>query len=238
MRRRLAAGLIAFTWVMLGYSSTAWAHVTVDPASAPQGAEITLGFRVPSEEPNADTVKIQIFFPTVHPILGVDPEPIRGWEDTVVTQQLKVPVQTDDGPVSSVVSEVQWSGGPIPPGNFEEFHVLAQSLPTNTDQVVFKALQTYSNGDIVRWIDPVTVADPNPPHPTPILKLTAPGSGASGEAAGPSPTVDTSNLATASSVNGAKTLGTVGITVGLVGLVVAAGALWYAWRASKRRKAT
>src|SRR4029077_14971654 len=114
--------------------------------------------------------------PTAHPILGVDPEPIRGWQNSIVTQHLTTPIQTDDGPVTSVVSEVDWSGGPIPPGNFVEFYVLAQSLPTNTNELVFKALQTYSNGDIVRWIDPVTAAQPDPAHPTPILKLTAPGS--------------------------------------------------------------
>ena len=231
--RRLGAAVVVCLGAVLAFGSPAYAHVTVDPSSAPQGAEITLGFRVPSEEPTADTIKIQIFFPTAHPILGVDPEPIRGWEDTTVTQQLTVPVQTDDGPVTSVVSEVQWSGGPIPPGNFVEFDVLAQSLPTNTKTVVFKALQTYSNGDIVRWIDPVTAADPDPTHPTPILTLTPPGSGTGAVAGSPSVTVDTSRLASVSAVNSAKSQARVGIAVGIVGLLVGVGALLFTRRSRR-----
>jgi uncharacterized protein YcnI len=237
--RKLATGMIVVATAVIGWSAPAWAHVTVDPATAVQGSETTLGFRVPSEEPNADTVKVQVFFPVTHPILGVDPEPIRGWQDTVVTQQLKTPVQTDDGPVTSVVTEVDWSGGPIPPNNFVEFFVLAQSLPTGTDQLVFKVLQTYSNGDVVRWIDPVTSAQPDPPHPTPILQLTSPPSGATGGDATPtsSPssassgsTADPAEVATTSSVDSAKTIGLIGIVVGVLGLVVAGAALVVARR--------
>jgi uncharacterized protein YcnI len=230
--RRLGAALVVFLAAALSFSPAAGAHVTVDPASAPQGAEITLGFRVPSEEATADTVKVQIFFPTAHPILGVDPAPIRGWEDTTVTQHLTVPIQTDDGPVTSVISEVQWSGGPIPPGNFVEFDVLAQSLPTNTNEVVFKVLQTYSNGDIVRWIDPVTAAEPNPPHPTPVLRLVPPGAGAVANPT-PSVTVDTSKFASVSAVNSAKTQAAIGIAVGILGVLVGAGALTMARRSRR-----
>ena len=89
--------------------------MTVDPASAPQGAEITLGFRVPNEEPNAGTVKIQIFFPSDHPILGVDPQSVPGWHDTIHTANLNPPVQTDDGLLTDYVSEVDWAGGPSSP---------------------------------------------------------------------------------------------------------------------------
>jgi uncharacterized protein YcnI len=234
MRRRFGTAVIVALATVLGFSSPAWAHVTVDPASAPQGAEITLGFRVPSEEPTADTVRVQIFFPTAHPILGVDPEPIRGWENSTVIEHLKVPIQTDDGPVTSVVSEVDWSGGPIPPGNFEEFYVLAQSLPTGTNQLVFKALQTYSNGDIVRWIDPITAAQPDPPHPTPVLRLTPAGSGSASSNPAPSITVDTSKLASAASVDSAKTEGAIGIVLGVIGLAVGIAALAVAWRRLRR----
>ena len=39
------------------------------------------------------------------------------------------------------------------------------------DQIVFKALQTYSDGDIVRWIDePADGVELE--HPAPVLKLT------------------------------------------------------------------
>ena len=57
---------------------------------------------------------------------------------------------------------------------FGEFTIDADSLPDSGTQVVFKAIQTYSNGDIVRWIEPVPATGDVPEHPTPILQLTSP----------------------------------------------------------------
>jgi uncharacterized protein YcnI len=179
MRRLAKVGVAAIAGLAsFALAGPAWAHVTVDPSTAPRGAEVTLGFRVPNEEATASTVKVQIFFPSDHPILGVDPEKAPGWTDQIHTAPLNPPVNTDDGPVTSYVSEVDWSGGSIPPGHFEEFFVLAQQLPTTTDQVVFKALQTYSDGTVVRWIQTTPPGGPAPDHPAPVLTLTAPGSGA------------------------------------------------------------
>jgi uncharacterized protein YcnI len=210
-----AAGCAAV--IVIATAGPAFAHVTVDPASAPQGAEITLGFRVPNEQADAGTTKIQIFFPSDHPILGVDPQSVPGWHDRTVTQPLNPPVTTDDGPVTSYVSEVDWTGGPIQPGHFQEFYVLAQSLPTGTNQVVFKALQTYSNGTIVRWIDPVTPQNPDPANPTPILTLT-PAAGSATAAAGSHP-------ASSSSVVTAKTVAIIALIVGALALLAAVWAL-------------
>ena len=184
IRARLVVGAAAATVIVLASAAPAWAHVTVDPSSAPKGAEITLGFRVPNEQANASTTEIQIFFPSAHPILGVDPQTAAGWSDRVVTAPLNPPVVTDDGPLTDYVSEVDWYGGAVKPGHFQEFYVLAQQLPTDTNQVAFKALQTYSNGTVVRWIQPVVPGQAEPDHPTPILQLTnapgaASGSGAS-----------------------------------------------------------
>jgi Domain of unkown function (DUF1775) len=105
--------------------------------------------------------------------------------------------------------------------------VPAQRLPTNTDQAVFKALQTYSNGDIVRWIDPVVSGQPAPDHPTPILQLTAAGGGATATTASSPPQValNTSKLAKQSSVDTAIAIAIAGLAVGVTGLAVAIIAL-------------
>ncbi len=215
--------------VLMATAAPAFAHVTVEPASAPQGAEITLGFRVPNEMANAGTVRVQIFFPSDHPILGVDPESVPGWRDTIHTASLNPPVRTDDGLITDYVSEVDWSGGPIEPGHFQEFSALAQSLPTRTDQVVFKALQTYSNGTVVRWIDPVSAANPTPANPTPILRLTAPAgdsaSVASGSAGG--------GAGSAGSDTTARTIGIIGLIVGALGLGAGVWALVMVRRARR-----
>ena len=201
-----AAGVTVLSGTVL--SGPAWAHVTVDPGSAPKGGEVTLGFRVPNEESNASTVELQVVFPSDHPILGVDPEPTPGWTDKITTTALHPPVTTDDGPVTSYVSEIDWTGGSIPPGDFQEFHVLAQQLPTDTDTLTFKALQTYSDGNVVRWIQTTAPGQPDPEHPAPTLTLTA----ASGA---------TTNSGSSSS----NTTAIIGIVLGAVGTVAGVGAL-------------
>jgi periplasmic copper chaperone A len=215
--RRLGAAVAAGAVAMLAsvmLAGPAWAHVTVDPSSAPKGAEITLGFRVPNEEATASTVKIQIFFPAAHPVLGVDPESAPGWTDEIHTAPLNPPVTTDDGPLVSYVSELDWSGGAIRPGHFQEFYVLAQQLPTDTDQVVFKALQTYSNGDVVRWIQSTPAGGPEPDHPAPVLTLT--GAGAA---------TDSSASSGGSASSGHDTTAIVGIVLGAVGVVLGGASL-------------
>jgi uncharacterized protein YcnI len=223
---KLVVGTITVFAVMVAIAGPAFAHVTVDPASAPQGAEITLGFRVPNEMVNAGTVRVQIFFPSDHPILGVDPQSVPGWRDIIHTASLNPPVRTDDGLLTEYVSEVDWAGGPIEPGHFQEFFVLAQSLPTGTDQVVFRALQTYSNGAVVRWIDPVSAANPDPANPTPILRLTAPG----GTSA-----ADSAPAAASGTDTTARTIGIIGLVIGALGLGAAGWALLPARRARRAR---
>ena len=237
MKTKLLAGAGLAAILLLAMAAPAFAHVTTDPSSAPQGGEITLGFRVPNEVAGANVVRVDLQIPTNPPLLGIDTEPAYGWTSTVTQVNLNPPVQTDDGPVTQAVNEISWiapSGGGTPPGSFQEFYILVQQLPTNATQVVFKAVQTYSNGQVVRWIDPVVAGQPDPDHPTPILTLTpAGGSGGSTTATTTAPassssggsTVDVSKLAAKSSVSSAKTVGVIGIIVGILGLVLAVLAL-------------
>jgi uncharacterized protein YcnI len=230
MNFKILAGAGVAAAILLMSAPPAWAHVTVDPDSAAQGAEITLRFRVPNEVTNANVTKVDIALPTDHPLLGVAVEPIAGWSSTVTEAKLNPPAQTDDGPVTQAVSEIVWtstSGGGTLPDQFQEFPVLVQQLPKDTIQVVFKAIQTYSDGTVVRWIEPVVAVQASPDHPTPILTLsTASGSstGATTPTTAPgatNATVDVTKLAQKSSVSSAHTLGVIGIVVGALGLIVA-----------------
>lgn len=230
MKPQLLAGIGAAAAMVVGLAAPAWAHVTTDPSSAPQGGEITLGFRVPNEVAGANVVRVDIQFPTNPPLLGVDTEPVNGWTSTVMQVNLNPPVQTDEGQVTQAVSEISWiaaPGGGTPPGSFQEFYVLVQQLPKTTTQVVFKAVQTYSNGTVVRWIDPVVAGQPDPDHPTPILTLTPAGSSDGGAtsttvaatASSGDSNLAASQLATKSSVSSAKTVGVIGIIVGALGVI-------------------
>jgi uncharacterized protein YcnI len=154
-------------------ASPAWAHVEIDPGTAPKGTASVFSFRVPNEEQSANTVKLDVQFPTDHPFANVLVQPKPGWTFTTQSQKLAKPIKTDDGTFTDAVTEVTWTAttGSIPPGGFDLFPVFA-GLPTNTSKLTFKALQTYSNGDVVSWIQTPTKGAPTPDHPAPVLKLT------------------------------------------------------------------
>jgi uncharacterized protein YcnI len=152
----------------------AWAHVEIDPGSLPKGFTGEFAFRVPTEEQNANTVELDVQFPTTHPLANVLVQVKPGWTFTVKTQELRKPITTDDGTFTSAVTEVTWTaapGGGIPPGAFDLFNVFT-TLPSNASQLTFKAVQTYSDGDVVSWIQIPTKGAPPPDHPAPVLSLT------------------------------------------------------------------
>ena len=187
---RIAAVAAAATGVLM-FATPAWAHVTVHPEMVPAGAsDIELTFRVPNERDDANTVRLQVFFPSNLPLLTVDVLPIPGWSAKVDTQTLSKPVQTDDGPVDQVVTNITWTAtsGGITPGQYQDFDVSAGKVPDRTGSVVFKSLQTYSSGEIVRWIQVADSQDPDPATPAPVLTLTS-----------PTPTTTATATATASS---------------------------------------
>jgi uncharacterized protein YcnI len=175
-RWSVAAVVIA---AVVAWPSVASAHVTVDPVSAPRGAgDVVITFRVPNELPPASVVGLRVQFPTQHPIADLSPEAMPGWVVTTKSVKLAQPIKTDDGTFTTAVSEVDWSGGSIAPGQFGAFSVLAQGLPDDTDQLVFPALQLYSNGQTIRWIDVPSKGNPDPEHPAPVLALTRAGAAA------------------------------------------------------------
>jgi periplasmic copper chaperone A len=205
--------------LLLALAGAAFAHVTITPTSAPQGSTAELTFRVPNEELTAATVELQVKVPTAHPIAQFLVKPVPGWTSTVQTVTLANPLTTDDGTFSTAVSEVTWKGGKILPGQYQDFSVSADPLPSGVGQLVFKAIQTYSNGDVVRWIDLSQAGQPAPAHPAPILTLTSADTvaAASGTAAGPQ--------AAGGSDTAALALGAAGLAAGLLGLA-AGGSAW------------
>ncbi|MEZ0112969.1 uncharacterized protein YcnI [Catenulispora sp. EB89] len=219
------AGTALFVFASAGLAS---AHVTIGPdTTAKGGSDVELTFRVPNEEVAANTTKLEVVFPTDHPITGVLPEPTPGWTVAVTNATLPKPVTTDDGTVTQVVSELTWSGGALAPGQYQGFHVMLGKLPDDTNQLVFKAVQTYSNGDVVRWIDLAQAGQPAPDHPAPVLALTGSGSASGSQASDTAATAlsvaaGPAAASPAGSDTTARTLGGVGIAVGVAGLGVGA----------------
>ncbi|MET0920689.1 MAG: YcnI family protein [Acidimicrobiia bacterium] len=173
-RRSIIGGIVFAVTIALG-ASTAGAHVSVTPSSAAQGGFQILSFSVPNEKDDANTVKLEVTLPTKSPIAFVSVKPMTGWTITTEKTMLAKPVKTDDGTITEAVSKITWTAtaGGLTPGQFDLFTVSAGPLPTNTKKLVFKALQTYSDGDVVSWIEPTVKGTPEPEHPAPTLTLTA-----------------------------------------------------------------
>jgi uncharacterized protein YcnI len=160
-------------------AASASAHVTVHSDQAVAGAtDAAITFRVPNEEANAQTTKIKMIFPTDHPLIGVLVKQHPGWATDVQTAKLPIPVIIDDGTVTDAVSQVTWTGGTITGDNYDDFVISAGQLPKDATTLTFKAIQTYSNGDVVSWIDATPPGAPAPEHPAPVLHLAPAGSAA------------------------------------------------------------
>ncbi|MFF3447349.1 YcnI family protein [Streptomyces sp. NPDC002667] len=239
--RRTGTVAALVTAGVLAAAGAASAHVTVHPESYAKGAtDGLLSFRVPNEEDTASTTKVQIFLPTDHPLLGVLVTPQAGWTAKATTVKLKKPVKTDDGTITDAVSEITWTGGRIRHGEFQDFQVAFGQLPDDVDQLTFKTLQTYSDGNVVRWIEQQQKGQEEPESPAPALALTAKGAaeepasagtGASGSDSSSSSTSSAPSAAEKSTASGkssdstARALGTAGLIVGVLGLLAAAFAV-------------
>ena len=164
-----AAGVLS-----LALASPAAAHVTVNPNTATQGGYAKVTFRVPNETDDTDTTKVEVNLPAATPFASVSLKPVAGWTAVAEKTKLATPVKVHDSEITEAVSKITWTasaGAAVKPGQFQEFDVSLGPLP-EVNQVVFKALQTYSDGTIVRWIDEPTTDGSEPDKPAPVLKLT------------------------------------------------------------------
>jgi uncharacterized protein YcnI len=163
--------------------ATAGAHVSFHPNAIPAGSFATLDVRVPNEETKANITSVRIKLPSG--VLDALGSPPAGWKFQAKTKKLAKPVTTDDGTVSTEVTEVDFTGGGTPPSQFFDGSV-ALDLPDSAkagDVVGFPTVQTYSDGKVVRWIGP-----PSADMPAPTLDITAAGTAlldVSGGDAGP-----------------------------------------------------
>jgi len=209
---RVAVVVAAATLAVFGLGSPAAAHVTVNPRTATQGGFAKLTFRVPNEKATASTVKLEVQLPPDAPIASVSTRPTPGWSVEVRNRTLDEPVTAHGAQITEVVDVIIWTAEPgaeIAPGQFQEFDISVGPLP-EVDQMVFKALQHYSDGDIVRWIDePQEGVELE--HPAPVLRLTP----AAGDEAAAEDNGGGSGVAIGFGVAGAV-LGLAGLVLGLL----------------------
>jgi uncharacterized protein YcnI len=223
--RLLTVGTVAAAAIGLT-ALPALAHVTVNSPGATQGSFGVLTFRMPNETDSANATELKVQLPPDQPLASVSVKPQPGWTYTVTRAKLPQPITDDDGnQVTDYPSVVDWkaTAGGIKPGEYAEFPLSVGPLP-KADSMTFKALQTYSNGETVSWIDlPAAGSSDEPEHPAPTLKLAPAGGAATTPAtnAAAAPAAASDEGAGGGSVTGAYVVGGIGLVAGLAAFGVA-----------------
>jgi uncharacterized protein YcnI len=158
--------LHAFVAVLLGVvgavvvAAPASAHTTATAEPATAGAQnAVVSFYAAAESTSAGITSLKIVLPD-----GISPADV-----TYVDGPAGWALQTDaDGYVVS--------GPAVPVARDVQHRVRVKQLPL-VPALVFKILQTYSDGKIDRWIEVPSGANANPENPAPVVQLAAPPGG-------------------------------------------------------------
>jgi uncharacterized protein len=168
--RRLSVVLVAVALVVLA-PTAAGAHVTVNPDEASAGGFATLTFQVPNER-DVPTTGLEVTLPVDTPIPFVSVQPGPGWTYEVQRATLDQPIEGEGEEITEVVERISWSGGEVLPGEFQTFSISAGPLPEDAETLLFPAVQTYADGEPVRWVEPPSADGSEPEFPAPALTLT------------------------------------------------------------------
>lgn len=162
--RRALIAAATMTMFCLGSTAAtapASAHVHVSSDNAVRDSTALVTFQVPNESVSAaPTTTLTVSLPDV---ASVRTETLPGWT-----------AKLDRNPASGTVRSVTWTASPnggIPVDQFGLFRISVR-LP-DADTVSFPAIQTYSDGSVVRWDQPPLPSGGEPEHPTPMLILAA-----------------------------------------------------------------
>jgi periplasmic copper chaperone A len=153
--------------------SVAAAHVTLERVEAPVGASYKAVLRVPHGCEGAATTALRVRVP--EGLIAVKPMPKPGWKiDTVTGKYPKAYHYFHGATLTEGVTEVSFSGGPLPDAYYDEFVLagfLAGDLEPGTT-IYFLVVQECEKG-VNRWIE-VPAAGKSPgdlAEPAPALKL-------------------------------------------------------------------
>ncbi|HEY6146023.1 MAG TPA: YcnI family protein [Solirubrobacterales bacterium] len=134
--------------------ANAGAHISLQPDEATAGEFTVLDVRVPNEGSNPATTKVSVRFPPGFFYILYQAAP--GWRVKVKRQR----------PPGGEVREVVWTADSdrtgIQAGQFLDFPIGVQLPGKVGDTLTFKAIQTYDNGAVVRWVGGPEAEEPAP----------------------------------------------------------------------------
>lgn len=205
-----AVGLVAAAGI-------ASAHVSVHSPGSTQGGYGVLEFRVPTESDTASTTALTVQLPE---LTSARTQPLPGW--TAVVER-----DADERATS-----VTWTADPgnpgVGPGQFQQFLLSAGPLP-DEDSVSFPSTQSYSDGEIVNWDQPISPDGTEPDYPAPTIALASAGDdhdghgGHGGTGAATTLAASSTDVASASDST-ARWLGGAGLVLGALGAALGIGA--------------
>jgi uncharacterized protein YcnI len=230
---RVLLALLATTVAVLAVGiGTASAHVTANSTNAAAGGFGEINLNVPNERDDASTVSLRVQLPTDTPLAFVSVKPVPGWTATTTTTPLDPPVDVEGSQVTEAVSEITWTAdtpdAAIAPGEYLVFSISGGPLP-DAESLTLPAIQTYSSGEEVAWVEPTVDGQAEPEHPAPVLTLAA----ASDEAATPD-TTTTTPAASSTDDDGSSGLAVTALIVGIVGLLAGIAGVALALGARRR----
>ena len=233
--RRVITTLSLTAIALVAGAGVASAHVSVNPSEASAGGFTKLTFRVPNESPTAGTVGLTIALPTDSPFAFVSVKAVPGWSVAPTKTTLPEPITAENLTIKDAVTSVTWTAQPgtqIAPGEFAEFEISAGPVP-DVHSMTFPATQTYSDGKVVEWNEPMPASGEEPEHPVPTLTIASADASAATHGTA---TVETGAQPVNTAFVSSDTSSTPTV-LAVLGLVVAAAALLVAAVALRRRPA-
>jgi uncharacterized protein YcnI len=196
-------------------ATPALAHVEIEPGRAPAGAEAKLTLQVENERAPAATRRIDVRLPAG--VTAVRGRRLHGWR--LATKAGRTTLTAPSGRELRGEEEKARFG-------------LVVGLPRRPGAtLVFKVLQTYDDGQVVRWIGP-----PGTSEPAPRLRLTAAAPEPEQDEAGTQATTTGTTPSQPAEDGGGDDGGGVPIWAGIGLMLLAAGAGTIAARARNRRR--
>ncbi len=138
MIKKLTAILTSIIALLVIGVVPAFAHVIVHPSTVGVAAFQEFTMSVPTEKDNP-TVGVKLLIPAG--LKMVTPNVKTGWTINVVKNG-----SGDD----ATVTEIDWTGGVVPPEQRDDFMFQAQ-VPAKEATLNWKAYQIYSDGSVVAW---------------------------------------------------------------------------------------
>lgn len=222
--------LVVAVLAVVAAPTAAAAHTGFEPATAAPGSIVTLTLNVEHERSGVGFGRVELFMPDTATVPVVDTPAVAGWSATTRPA-------TADTPASVI-----WTGGPAT--DDLALPLTIGPLPESPGRLQFKALQTYDDGEVARWIAEWPAGAAEPENPGPVLDLVPGAAGTIPETTTTAPT--TTTVATSSTTLPGEPAGETdtdgeddGAPVVLIALAVAvagvAGAGAYAmWRRRAR----